>query len=910
MTPEARARQKIDELLTAAGWVIQDRDEMNLGAGLGVAVREYPLSAGPCDYLLFIDRKAAGVVEAKPEGVTLTGVAEQAEDYMAGLPSHLQSWAPNLIFDYESTGAETLFRDLRDPDPRSRHVFAFHRPDFLFESLKKGSSLRGRLRDLPQLDRSGLRGCQVDAIAGLEASLKRSDRRALVQMATGAGKTFTACNLVMRLLAHADAKRILFLVDRRNLGTQAKNEFQRFQPGGTGRLFTELYNVQLLSGRHIEKSTSVVISTIQRLYAALRGEEIDEEVDEMSGFELAPGEAERPVTYNPDIPIEAFDVVIVDECHRSIYGVWRQVLEYFDAFVIGLTATPSKHTLGYFNQNLVAEYPYERSVVDGVNVGYEIFRIRTRIGEQGGKIDAGYSVPTRDRKTRRVRYQELEEDLAYTKQELDRSVLAPNQIRTVLTAYREALPTQLFPGRTEVPKTLIFAKDDHHAEEIVGIAREVFGKGNDFAKKITYRVTGATPAELIKEFQTSYNPRIAVTVDMIATGTDIRPLEVVMFLRDVKSELYYEQMKGRGVRTILPTDLQQVTPDAKTKERFILIDAVGVTETAKSASQPLERKHAIAFDKLIDQVAAGERSEDALSSLAGRLAALAGKLNADDQTRVRALAGRDLQDLSRTLLDAIDPDAVEAEARRRGGTSEQAMKKVSAELRETAARTFDDPRLRKLLKELKQQSEIVIDEISTDEVISADYDIKRAQEATTRFKEFLEANKDELTALQVIYSRPYAVRRLTYQAVKDLADAMARPPWLLSPPQVWASYKRLDRAKVRDAAPERLLTDVVSLVRYALGQSETLEPFSVDVERRFNLWLGREKNAGRDYTGDQMRWLNLIRDHVAANAEITVADFQDAPDLAAEGGRLAANRVLGAERVAVLLDELSDALVA
>lgn len=911
MTPEARAREKIDALLTAAGWVIQDREEMNLGAGLGVAVREYQLPAGPCDYLLFIDRRACGVVEAKPEGQTLTGVADQSSDYMAVLPSHLQGWAPNLLFDYESTGAETLFRDMRDPHPRSRRLFAFHKPATLFESLKKGTSLRGRLQGLPELSPAGLRDCQVDAINGIERSLRRADPRALVQMATGAGKTFTACNLIYRILAHAGAERILFLVDRKNLGEQTKTEFQRFQPAGTGKLFTELYNVQLLGSRHVDRSSSVVISTIQRIYAALRGEEIDDELDEMSGNELAPPGAERPIEYNPDLPIETFDFIIVDECHRSIYGVWRQVLEYFDAFIIGLTATPSKHTLGYFNQNLVAEYPYERSVADRVNVGYEIFRIKTRIGEHGGRIEAGYSVPARDRRTRKVRYQELEDDLEYSKQELDRSVLAPNQIHTVLTAYRDSLPTQLFPGRTEVPKTLIFAKDDHHAEEIVTIAREVFGLGDDFAKKITYRVSGATPKDLITEFRREYFPRIAVTVDMIATGTDIKPVEVVMFLRDVKSEIYYEQMKGRGVRSINPTDLRQVTPDAIVKDKFILIDAVGVTETAKSASQPLERKRTVAFDTLMDRVAAGERDEDALCSLAGRLAALAGQLEAQDQAKVRELAGRDLQEIARSLLDAIDPDVIAAEASKRNQPSEEGRAAIAKELKEKAARTFDDPKLRRLLKDLKAKSEIVIDEISTDEVLTADYDIKRAEETIAKFKQFLEENRDELTALQVIYARPYALRRLTYAAIKELVDAMSRPPWLLSPPAVWASYKRLDRARVRDASPERLLTDVVALVRFALGQTETLEPFAVDVERRFNLWLGREQKAGRTYTDGQKVWLDLIKAHVAANVEITLDDMQQAPAMSDRGGRLAAAKAFGGpEGLNRVIHELRETLVA
>jgi type I restriction enzyme R subunit len=296
--------------------------------------------------------------------------------------------------------------------------------------------------------------------------------------------------------------------------------------------------------------------------------------------------------------------------------------------------------------------------------------------------------------------------------------------------------------------------------------------------------------------------------------------------------------------------------------------------------------------------------------LAGRLSALAGKIPEEDRRRVQALAGKDLHQIARALLDTVDPDVIEAEARRRGIGAPDAIERVAKDLKEAAARTFDDPKLRRLLKELKQQSEIVIDEISTDEVLSADYDLKRATETVAKFRDFLEQNKDELTALQVLYSRPYAARRLTYQSVKDLADAMARPPWLLSPPQVWASYKRLDRAKVRDASPERLLTDVVALVRLALGQSEVLEPFSVDVERRFNLWLGREKNAGREYTDEQMRWLKLIKEHVAAHAEVTTYDLQDAPAFTDQGGRIAAARAFGAQRIAVLLDELSDALVA
>lgn len=529
-TPEQKARVLIDAQLNAAGWLIQDRDEMNLGEGLGVAVREYPLSTGPCDYLLFIDRKACGVIEAKPEGKTLSGVAEQAYRYQDKLPGHLANWGDPLRFDYEASGSEILFSDRVDPQQRSRYLFTFHRPETLHEWLKADSSLRARLPHMPPLDTNGLRDCQTEAITALETSLAEGKLRALVQMTMGAGKTFTAATLAYRLLAHADAKRILFLVDRNNLGKQTLKEFQAYRPPGAGRLFTELYNVQRLGTAGLDRDAKVVISTIQRVYAQLTGEALSEEDEEASAYESETQGDPKAVTYNPDLPPETFDIVIVDECHRSIYGSWQQVLQYFDAFTIGLTATPSAHTLGYFQKNLVAQYPYERAVIDGVNVPFEVFRIRTEIGERGSKVAAGFTLPRRDRHTRRQRYEQLTDDLIYGRTELDRSVIAPNQIRTVLEAYRDTLSTELFPGREEVPKTLIFAKDDHHAEEIVHIVREVFGKGNEFAKKITYNTGNVDPETLISAFRNQYNPRVAVTVDMIATGTDIKAVEVLTFL--------------------------------------------------------------------------------------------------------------------------------------------------------------------------------------------------------------------------------------------------------------------------------------------------------------------------------------------------------------------------------------------
>lgn len=917
--PEQQARTKIDRLLTDSGWVLQDRDSFDRNASLGVAVREFPLPAGFCDYLLFVDGKAAGVVEAKKAGVTLSGVAEQSAKYMAKLPEHLAAWGELLIYDYESTGEETFFRNQCDPKARSRRLFAFHRPETLHEWLRQSDTLRARLRKMPPLETKGLRDCQMEAIQGLEKSLAEDRPRALIQLATGAGKTFTACSFSWRLIKHAGARRILFLVDRNNLGDQTLKEFQNFQPVGAANRFTDTYIVQHLHTHRIDPDAKVVITTIQRLYSMLRGKELDEEAEETSAFEQWTGDEGEPLplTYNPEIPIETFDFIVTDECHRSIYGLWRQVLKYFDASIIGLTATPSKHTLGFFNQNMVAEYPYERSVADGVNVGYEIYRIRTQVTEQGGKVetdDAGFQVPVRDKRTRKVRYETLDEDLEYTAKELDRSVVNPNQIRTVLQTYRDRVFTELFPDRSGqwLPKTLIFAKDDNHAEEIIHAVREVFGEGNDFAKKVTYRNGSEDPKALIKAFRVDPFPRVAVTVDMIATGTDIKPVEVLIFMRDVKSEGYYEQMKGRGVRTIPDADLRAVTPDAKTKTRFILIDAVGVSESQKNASQPLERKNSVSFDALLEQIAMGRRDEDAMSSLAARLAALDRKLTDEDRTRLaEASGGLAPRQLANRLLDAIDPDKQQTAIFEQYGTAPSPVQEqqVVDILIDNACRPFDKPQLRQLLKDIKRRTDIVIDEVTTDQLVHADFDHQRAEQTITSFKAFIEEHRDELTALQILYNQPLGQQRLTYATIRELVNAMLEKPPHLAVANVWQAYKRLEASQVRGAPVDEQLTEVVSLVRYALGQIDTLEPIDAVVERRFNLWLGREKKAGREYNSEQETWLRAIAAYLAANAEIAPRDFMEVPSLADEGGILRAKQVLGSG-LNEMLNDLQEALVA
>ena len=888
---------------------------MNLGESRSIAVREFPMASGPTDYLLFIDRKAVGAIEAKPVGTTLSGVSEQTEKYLTGIPAQLRCHQRPLPFGYESTGVESFFRDLRDPDSRSRRVFAFHKPDTLSQWIAQVDTLRNHLKELPVLDAHSLRDCQIEAIQNLEKSFAENRPRALIQMATGSGKTYTAVSFAYRLIKFAGAKRILFLVDRSNLGRQTLKEFQQYTTPDDSRKFTELYNVQYLTTNRIDGVSKVCITTIQRLYSMLKGEsDLDEQIEGRSLFDLGlRNQSAAEVEYHPDIPISTFDFIITDECHRSIYSRWRPVLEYFDAFIVGLTATPSKQTLGFFNQNLVTEYSHERAVADGVNVGYEVYRIKTEISEQGGSVEAGFYVDKRDRLTRETRWEQLDEDMEYSATQLDRAVVALDQIRTVIQTFRDKLFTEIFPGRTEVPKTLIFAKDDSHAEDIVRTVREEFGRGNEFCKKITYQTTGERPEDLLASFRNSYNPRIAVTVDMVATGTDIKPLECIIFMRNIRSPVYFEQMKGRGTRTISSTDLQAVTPDTDHKTHFVIVDAVGVCENDKTESRPLERKRSVSFDKLLESVALGFRDSDTLTTLAGRLARLDRQIGDDAQRQiVEASGGTSLRGMINGLLKAVDPDQHEhllISTDSSGETPTPELHRERMDRRITdACKPFDNPELRNTLIEIKRRREQTIDTVSKDSVIDSGFDREAkvsAERTVTDFKQFIEDNKDELTAIQIIYSKPYGQRHLTYQQVKQIADAIESTPHHLTTERLWRAYEQLEQSKVKGAGAHKLLTDIISLVRFAIGETETLEPYKESIDRQFQRWLSKQE---KQFSEEQMAWLEMIKDHIATSLHIEIEDFEYAP-FQAKGGAIKVYELFG-DALGTILEVLNEQLAA
>jgi type I restriction enzyme R subunit len=927
--PEQLARDRIDTALRQCGWTIQDKKKINLTAALGVAVREYQTDTGPADYILFVDKKPVGVIEAKrqEEGENLTKVEDQSEGYAAAKLKYLDN--EKLLFAYESTGEITRFTDYRDPKPRSREVFTFQRPETFQQWLADGKSLRQRLLDIPTLPEDGLRDCQITAINNLEKSFKQFRPKALIQMATGSGKTYTAITFIYRLLKYAKAKRILFLVDTKNLGEQAEQEFQAYLPNDDNRKFTELYGVTRLKSSFIPAYNQVYISTIQRMYSILKGEELDESAEENNPNEnrFEP-KAPMPVVYNEKVPVEFFDFIVIDECHRSIYNLWKQVLDYFDAFQVGLTATPDNRTFGYFNKNIVSDYGYEKAVIDGVLVPYDVFTIETQITKEGGKIPMGEYVDRRERLTRKKFWEAVDEDVEYSGKQLDKDIVNLNTIRTIIQAMRDSLPA-MFPDRIthdehgqetgfEVPKTLIFAKTDSHAEDIVDIVREEFAEENKFCKKITYR-SEEDPKTVLSQFRNDYYPRIAVTVDMIATGTDIRPLEVLVFMRDVKSRSYYEQMKGRGTRTCSLEELRiKGTPSAKiSKDHFVIIDAIGVESSQKTDSRPLEKKPGISLKDLLQHVAMGNTQEEILSSLANRLIRLNKQINEKEQMGFAEKAGGYMiQHVVKNLLDAYDPDTLESVERKvksekfneSPAAIESAIDSEKQKLIDKAVHVFHNPELREYIVDVRRKYDQIIDTVNVDSITNIGW--VKDQEAANRntiadFEKWIADHRDQITALQIFYGQPFRRRELTYTMIRELYDKISTSSSLLAPLAVWRAYEQLGQA---NGSARNELTALVSLVRKVTGIDQSLTAYDRTVDKNFQDWVFRRQAGPVKFTAEQMEWLRMIKDYIASSFHLDKDDFELDP-FNKQGGLGRMWQLFGEETEGII-EELNEVLAA
>jgi type I restriction enzyme R subunit len=920
--PEQIARDKIDSELIRSGWVIQSKNKVNLNVAPGIAIKEYQTDVGPADYILFVDKKPVGIIEAKraEEGIHLTRHEDQAENYAAAKLKYLNN--EKLPFVYESTGEVTRFTDCRDKKPRSRPVFSFHKPETFLEWSKQDKSLRTRLHYIPSLPTNGLRDCQVIAINNLEVSFKEARPKALIQMATGSGKTFTAITFIYRLLKYAKAKRILFLVDTKNLGEQAEQEFMAYVPNDDNRKFTELYAVTRLKSSFIPSDNQVYISTIQRMYSILKGTELDESAEEANPNEYQQKEP-PPVAYNEKVPIEFFDFIVIDECHRSIYNLWKQVLDYFDVFQVGLTATPDNRTFGYFNKNIVSDYGYEKAVIDGVLVPYNVFTIQTKITKAGSKILMGENVDKRERLTRRKFWETVDEDIEYSGKQLDKDIVNPSTIRIIIQGIRDNLPA-MFPdridkdGKFEVPKTLIFAKTDSHAEDIIEIVREEFAEENKFCKKITYK-SDEDPKSVLSQFRNDYYPRIAVTVDMIATGTDIRPLEVLVFMRDVKSRSYYEQMKGRGTRTCSLEQLRATgTPSAKfTKDHFVIVDAIGVESSQKTDSRPLEKKPGMSLKDLLQNVAMGNTDEDILTTLANRLIRLDKQINEKEKISFSEHAGgHSIHFVVKQLLNAHDPDSIESiELRVRKQMENEAPVKIDVaiqkgkqQLIEQAIEVFHSPELREYIVDVRRKYDQVIDHINQDEVTRIGWvkDQEAAAALTiSNFTSWIEAHKDEITALQLFYGQPYRRRELTYAMINDLYEKIKTEQPLLAPVHVWQAYEQMGQTK---GSPKNELIALVSLIRKTCNIDTELIGYDKTVDKNFQTWVFKKQAGTTKFTEEQMQWLRMIKDYVANSFHVEKEDFELDPFN--KNGGLGKMWQLFGEKTDEIINELNEVLAA
>ena len=878
-----------------------------------MAVREFPTSTGPVDYALFVDGTPVGVVEAKADekGQDITTVEGQSSRY-AGSTFKWVKTGYTIRFAYEATSKLTRFTDYADQKYRSRPIFSFHRPESLRALLKADDTIRNNMKHFPPFDTTRFRSCQITAIQNLERSFAENRPRALVQMATGAGKTFTAITAVYRLLKYAKVNRVLFLVDTKSLGEQAEREFLAYRPNDDNRSFSEIYGVRRLKNSYIPQDVQVCISTIQRMYSILKGEELDESAEETSFNEMTTAERQtaKEVVYNAKYPPEFFDCIIIDECHRSIYNVWQQVLDYFDAFLVGLTATPDKRTFAFFEENVVSEYSREQAIIDGVNVGEDIFLIETQVTQSGAHI-MKQLIECRNRLSREKRWKQLDEDVNYVPTQLDRDIVNPSQIRMVIRTFRENLFTTLFPRRKEVPKTLIFAKTDSHADDIIQIVRKEFGEGNEFCQKITYAADN--PEQILSDFRNNYNPRIAVTVDMIATGTDVKPIECLIFMRDVRSKNYFEQMKGRGTRVLGKDDLQKVTPSAtENKDHFVIVDAVGVTKSKKSETRTLERKPSVSMKELMLNVALGAQDADTLTSLANRVIRLNSQMSPSERKEFAQMVGLPANQLAENLLNAFDEDVLTAQAQGKFQTytpTEEQLQTVQREAAGQAAAPFCRPEVRDFIENVRRSHEQIIDNTNPDTLLFAGFDTQKEETADRvirTFHEFIEENKDEIIALRILYSQTYRDRPMAIEKLKALYQKLRSKGVTIE--RLWDCYviKRPD--KVKGSSTLRQLADLVSMIRFEMGQADSLQLFADKVNYNFQQWTFRRNAGAVHFTPEQMEWLQLVKDHIATSLSIQTEDLDPSP-FDRKGGLGRFYEVFG-EQYEALLTEMNRELVA
>ena len=887
MLPEERAREKIDKQLINAGWDIVSRNEYIPKSTS--AVKEGLMQGNTeSDYLLFVDDKAIAVVEAKREDNPLgPEVEKQAEGYARSPQDWYGLWYQGLIpLVYMANGKKIYFKNmLTDPDGDYVELSEMHSPKKMLSLINKVSEYGA----LPRLEKKGLRDCQYNAEIELEKSMKEGKKKNLAILATGSGKTYLACLASYRLLNYTPTKRILFLVDRNNLARQTEAEFSQFDRTEGQVEMSSLYEIKRLKKENDIKA-DIVISTIQKLFAVLTGQALSDDSEDAEDEKTMTDEekeSKEVITLGDDLklPPDHFQFIIVDECHRSIYGKWRAVLDYFSgAKVLGLTATPTPEAYAFFNNNIIEEYTYDESVVDGVNVPSRVYRIATEITEHGGAIRSGTRVTETVRKTGETTTYDAPQRIDYDNMQLDRSVVNRDQIRKVLTAYKKAIYEELYPEREKsweyIPKTLIFAKDDNHASEIVEGVKDVFKSEFEneevpehFVQKITY--SSGDSNGLIRDLRTEKDFRVAVTVTLVATGTDVRPLEVVLFMKDVRSDVLYTQMKGRGCRIISDDKLREVTPNANTKECYYIVDGVGVTEHEKIIPHPVINpgpgKKILSLEHLLEHLAHNEVSDENLWLLRDYCSTI------NRRYEDNPLFGRHLdyfittygfapRTIAGNIQNATDQGLlIECQYIDPSHDNSARMALISSLISNIAAR-------KKLLE--MQRGYILNTEEDPDEVIYAGFSKETAKSFIENFEKYLNNNKDSIEALRIIYNSEDTI--ITHEMLSELRDRLLAESRQYGVYQIWKNYKVLDtEGNVDDLDVKtnvNALTNLIQIVRYAYGKNQKLTSLINGYAKRFSLYCGQQQ---RVLTEDQVEIMRQIAEFVINDGAISVKELNE-----------------------------------
>jgi type I restriction enzyme R subunit len=843
---EAATRELIDAQLRQAGWEADSRS-LRYGSGArpqknrNLAIAEWPTSSGPADYVLFTGLTPMAAVEAKRANKDVAGVLPQAQRYCrdfqpsSELAEPSQRWGPDgeyrIPFAFSSNGRSYLrqlrtksgvwFRDLRRAEHLAAPLDGWYSPEGLKELARQDlAAADAQLRREAFSYGFPLRPYQRRAIEATEAAIAAGQRELLLAMATGTGKTKTCIALIYRLLKTGRFRRVLFLVDRSELGIQAANAFKETRMESL-QSFADIYGIKELDEREAESDTKVHIATVQAMVQRL----------------LLGNEEDRPT-------VDTYDLIVVDECHRGYLldrelsdrelgfrdfndyvSKYRRVLELFDAVKIGLTATPALHTVEIFGQPVFV-YSYREAVVDGYLVDHEPpIRISTKLSTEGIEWAAGEEVKLFDPTTAEIERFTTPDQLRFEVETFNRKVLSESFNREVC----KVLADELDPFSAQ--KTLIFAASDPHADLVVMLLKEAFNKRyGSVADDAVAKITGASdrPKELIRRYKNEAFPNVAVTVDLLSTGVDVPAICNIVFLRRMNSRILYDQMIGRATRLC----------EAIGKDSFRIFDAVRIYEALQpyTAMQPVVVNPKITFQQLLSELESSGDEEAVLvrDQLVAKLRRKQRHLSENSAARFRLLTGEEPPEFIQRLQQLPI-----AEARRWLATI--------PELRELLDEQWKGPAEPQFISEHD-------DELRA---IERGYgEAQRPEDYLEGFTAFVRDPGNDLPALTTVLQRPWELSRADLRALRLALDQRGYSETSLA--TAW-----------RETTNQEMAASIMGYIRQA-ALGDPLVPYERRVEKALQRIL-----ASRSWTTPQRQWLQRIANQTKA---ITIVDREALDD--------------------------------